>query len=122
MISDRIDLISEFRFPTCAKHSAREVSSVHCPGLSRKTPPPTIPRTSGKDPLSLNSEVVPTASPHASPTSEPTTRSRLFAMAYELRGAREERINCPAPLLLERHFSMRLARYFLGLRQPTSTI
>ena len=54
-----------------ARQRAMEVSSVHSPGWRWNGPPPNMPLTGAKVPGALNSSVVPTASPVASPSSAP---------------------------------------------------
>ena len=61
-------------------HSAIDVSSVHCPGFSRKGPPPTMSVIGSKVPAHLNSFVVPTASPTAKPMRAPRARERKSVM------------------------------------------
>ena len=61
-------------------HSAIDVSSVHCPGFSRKGPPPTMSVIGSKVPAHLNSFVVPTASATARPMRVPRARERKVVM------------------------------------------
>src|SRR5579863_3972185 len=64
-----------------------EVSSVHCPVARWKGPPPTMSETGEKLPGGLNSRVVPSASPHAIPSSAPRARSRIATVASADTGA-----------------------------------
>src|ERR1035438_7231743 len=72
-----------------ARHSAIEVSSVHCPAFRLNGPPPTISVSGLKLPGGLNSSVVPTASPMAKPNRHPRKRSRVSIEPLPvIRGAR----------------------------------
>ena len=53
------------------------MSSVHWPGCSRCGPPPTMSTIGSNEPGRLNSSVVPSASPAASPNRLPRNRSRV---------------------------------------------
>lgn len=54
-----------------ARHSAIDVSSVHCPGSRPNGPPPTMSDSGSNCPRARNSTVVPKASPVASPSRHP---------------------------------------------------
>jgi len=58
-----------------ARHRVIAVSSVHSPGLSLNAPPPTMSSIGMKLPGLLNSSVVPTASPVATPSRQPRYRA-----------------------------------------------